>query len=312
MRTFLVFHEEVGLDVGKLFLHPAGHFVELLEDALGVLLGEGDDGFGVARDGVAHVAALDADQAQAALGNPAQVAEDQLVDVGAAAVDFHAAMAALEAAEGQLVGHHALGGLLGGEGDIDGGIDTAGAAHVELALGLAVEVQQVVAVQLAFLQAEGTGHAGLLVGGDEGLQRAVLDGLRGEDAHDGGHAQTVVGSEGGVVGIHPVAHNLGLDGVLQEVVLLAGTGLGHHVHVGLQHHGVHILHAFGGGFAQNDVAHLVHAAVNLVLFCPVHKEFTHNLFVLRGTGALGESIEIAPQLFGFEVFDCHNKVYFLC
>ena len=240
------------------------------------------------------------------------MAEHQFVGIGAAGVDFHAGVTAFETADGELVGNHAFGGFLGGVGDGHGGVDTAGAAHVEFALGLGVEVEEVVTVKFTLLQAEGAGHAGLFVSGDEGLEGSVLDGFAGEDSHDGGNTHAVVGTEGGVVGIHPLTNDFGFDGVFQEVVLLAGTGLGNHVHVGLQHHGVHVLHAFGGGFAHDDVAHAVDTAGNFVLFSPIDEEIAHNLFVFRGTGAFGQSVEIAPQLFGFKVFNCHSVYWFLC
>ncbi len=239
------------------------------------------------------------------------MAEQELVGIGAAGIDFHAAVTAFETADGEAVGHHSFGGLLGVVGDGHGGVETAGAAYIELAFGFAVEVEQVVAVQFAFFQAEGAGHAGLFVGGDEGLEGAVLGGLASEDGHDGGHAHTVVGTEGGVAGVNPVADYLGLDGVFLKVVFLAGTGLGHHVHVGLQHYGMDFLHAFGGGLAEDDVANAVDAACNLVFLCPVDNESTHFFFVFRGTRLASEGVEVAPQLFGFKVFDCHD-VWFVC
>ena len=278
-----------------------------------MLLRHGDDGFGVARDSVAHVAAFEADETDAAFGHPAEVTEEELVGVGAAGVDFHAGVTALETADGELIGHHALGCFLGFVGDGESSVDTAGAADVEFALGLGVEVEEVVAVELAFLQAEGTGHASLLVGGDEGLEGSVLDSLAGENSHDGGYAHAVVGTESGVASIHPVTDNLGLDGVFFEVVLLAGTGLGHHVHVGLQNDGMDFFHALGGGLAENDIANGVDTAGYFVLFGPVDKEFAHFPFMLRGARLTGKRVEVFPQLFGCEVFNCfccHSCFYF--
>ena len=140
----------------------------------------------------------------------------------------------------------------------------------------------------------------------------MLDGLAGKDGHDGGHAHTVVGTKRGVAGIHPVTHNLGFYGVFLKVMFLAGTCLGHHVHVGLEYHGVHFLHTLGGGLAQDDVANTVDAAGNLVLLGPVHKELTHFLLVFRGARLAGEGVKVTPQLFGFKVFDCHNVFVFSC
>jgi hypothetical protein len=75
---------------------------------------------------------------------------------------------------------------------------------------------------------------------------------------------------------------------------------------------MHLLHAFGGGFTHDDVAHGVDTAGYFVLFSPFHQEITDDFFVFGGTRTFGQSIEVAPQFFGFKVFDCHNQVVFIC
>jgi hypothetical protein len=76
--------------------------------------------------------------------------------------------------------------------------------------------------------------------------------------------------------------------------------------MGLKDDGMYFLHAFGGGFGENDVANGVYAAGYFVLFGPVDKEFAHFFLMFRRTGLTGEGIEILPQLFGFKVFDTFN------
>ena len=234
--------------------------------------------------------------------------EQQFVDVGTSRVDLHARVATLQTSQGNLVGHVAFGRFFGAVGDAQSGIHAAGTTHIQFALGLAIQVEKVVAFQLAFLQSESTGHTSLLVSGDKSLQGTVLYRLAGKDSHDGGNTHTVVGAQRRVVGIHPITHNLGLDGVFKKVVLLAGTGLRHHVHVGLQHHRTHFLHSFGRCFAQDHIAHSVNAAGYLVLLRPAYEIFSHGFFVFRRTRTFGESIKIAPQLFGFKIFNGHDKI----
>lgn len=304
--NFLAGGEEVGLDGGEFFLDPAGDFVEFFEDAVDVLFGHCEDYFGVAGDGVAEGSAVDADEADAAFGNPAEHAEHDFVGVGAAGVDFHAAVAAEEAADGELVGAVAFGCGLGGVGDAHGGVDAAGAADIEFALGFGVEVEEEVAFEFAFLEAEGAGHAGFFVGGDEGFDGAVLDGLAFEDGHCCCYSEAVVGAEGGVACVDPTINDLGFDGVFEEVVDFACAGLGNHVHVCLEDDGTAIFHAFGGGLAHDDVADGVDTAVDFIFLCPVDEEFADGFFVLGGTRATGKGIEIAPQLFRFKIFDSHS------
>ena len=173
----LEFHEEVWFHVAEFFLHPAGHLLKLFHDAVFMLFRHGENHLCVARDGITHVAAAHAYQTDATLGNPAYVTEHDLVGVAASAVDLHSGVTALQATDGELHGAVFLRSRFGLVRDGHGGVYAAGATHIQLALGLRVEVQQVVALQHAFLKAKSAGHAGLFVCGEKSLQRTVLDGL---------------------------------------------------------------------------------------------------------------------------------------
>ena len=107
------------------------------------------------------------------------------------------------------------------------GVETAGAAHAELALVLGVEIDEDVALQDAGTELVRAGHAGLLVVGHEDLDGTVRDAFILEDGKAHGHADAVVGTEGGAVRGDPFAVYIGVDRVLQEVVGGVGRLLRH-------------------------------------------------------------------------------------
>ena len=72
-----------------------------------------------------------------------------------------------------------------------------------------------------------------------------------------GHAKSVVGTQCGAFGtdpvaIHPHANAFGVEVKIRVVVFLA-----YHVDMALQHDGLAVFHAGGGGFAHQDIAHFV-------------------------------------------------------
>ena len=141
-------------------------------------------------------------------------------------------MAALEPLDGDfrrrvIAGGRRLGLIL--KGNV--GVETSSAAHVELALLLGIEVQQDVAFEKPFFQSESAVHAGLLGGREERLQRAVLQRLVLQHREDRRRADAVVGAQRRAVGRHPLAIDIGVDGVLREVELLVVVLLRHHVEV---------------------------------------------------------------------------------
>ena len=95
-----------------------------------------------------------------------QDAGHHFVGVAAALVDLHAGVSAAQAGDDHLESLVALrhGGFLVFEGDV--GVETAGAAHVELAFRLGVEVEQDLALEDTGLEGLGTDHPSLLIHGE--------------------------------------------------------------------------------------------------------------------------------------------------
>ena len=188
------------------------------------------------------------------------------------------------------------GNLLQREADI--GIHPAGAAHVDLAILFGVGVEQDLALQPARFQAEGACHTSLFIRGQQHFQRAVLDGLVRQHGQAACHAHAVVGAQGGATGGDPFTVDIGIDRVFGEVVLGVGIGLGHHVDVGLQHHGLAVFHARGGRLLDDDVAHGVLLDRQAFSLGPLHYPGAQLGLVLGGVGNGADLLEELPNQFG--------------
>ena len=187
--------------------------------------------------------------------------------------------------------------------ETDVGVNAAGAADVEFAFGLGVEVEQDVAFEDAGLEGLGTDHPGFLVNGEEGFDGAVLEGLGLQDRHGGGYAQTVVGTQGRAAGVHPVAvflvDDAGFDRIFGEIVLLVVVLLRDHVHMGLQDDALAVFHARRGRFADDDVAAFILESFQAEVLAEFDQELGYFLRVSGRTGNLGERVEIVPDALGF-------------
>ncbi len=95
------------------------------------------------------------------------------------------------------------------------------------------------------------------------------------DSHDGSHAQSVVGTQGCAFSLYPVAVDICLNGVGNEVVCAVFALLRHHVHVCLQDNALAVLHARSGGFAHDDVAGSILESLHASLGSEVEQELLY-------------------------------------
>ena len=185
----------------------------------------------------------------------------------------------------------------------DDGVLAAGAADGEVALLLAVEVEEELGLEAARLEAVGAREAGLLVNGDQGLEGAVGDVLAGQHRQGRGHADAVVGAEGGARGPEEVAVTQHLDGVLEEVVDRVLVLLADHVHMGLEQTVGRPSLPGGGRLADDDVADLV--LLHLAAQGPglIGHPGGGLGFVLGAPGDLRQLQEVGPERLRFEGFE---------
>ena len=168
------------------------------------------------------------------------------------------------------------------------------------------KVQEDVALQRVGREVVNAIHAGLLVGRDEGFQRAVLDVGAFHDGHDGSHAHAVVAAQRCALCLHPVAVDVGLDGVCLEVVRALVNLLWHHVHVRLQHGCFSILPAWCGGLAHHDVLGIVLEGFYAMLLSPIEQELLYLLQMSAWARHLCQEIKVLPDNLRFKVF---NKLF---
>ena len=179
------------------------------------------------------------------------------------------------------------------EGDV--GIEPAGAAHIQLAFGLRIEVQQDIAAEQAFFQPEGTVHTGLLGCGKQGFEGAVHQRVVLQHGKDRRGADAVVGPERRAVGRDPFAVDVGVDGVFGEVELLIVVLLGHHVEVRLQDDALAVFHPFRGGLADIDVVRSVLLAFQSPGLGEIHDVLADLLLVRRGARDADDLREMLPD-----------------
>ena len=95
------------------------------------------------------------------------------------------------------------------------------------------------------------------VGCDQSLNGSVLQVFSLHDSHDGSHAQSVVGTQGCAFSLYPVAVDICLNGVGNEVVCAVFALLRHHVHVCLQDNALEdmAIKQVVAEFASDDAGH---------------------------------------------------------
>ena len=128
-----------------------------------------NDGLGRTRDGIVLAAARNGAQRD---GQALQRRRKDLVGIGAALVDLHAAVAAGQTAHTDAPSSPLRGDALDGNGQT--GRRASGAADGQDALVLRVDVQQHTALQAAHIKGCRAEHADLLVDGKHRLERRVL------------------------------------------------------------------------------------------------------------------------------------------
>ena len=90
-----------------------------------------------------------------------------------------------------------------------------------------------------------------------------------------GVANAVVGTERGALGVHPVALDISLDGILREVEVHVHELVAYHVHVALEDSGGAILVALGRGLAYNHVTGLVDLGLKAVALAKLLEILDH-------------------------------------
>ena len=297
---------EFGLDLGEGILNA-------LDDGIHILFGQDQLRLGLEGDGVAEAAAGEAHYLDAEhLHHGKEHAGHYLVGVGAVQGDVHAGVAALQALDGYLQAFAAFGRIVLAEFEAGLDIQAAGAAYAQFAFFLGVQVEEDVSLQQAGSQGIGSVHAGFFRVGGQKLQGTVLDGGIFRGGHRQGQADAVIGPEGGAVCRHPFAVHVGADGVFQEIVPAVRSFLGYHIHMALQDHSFAVLHAGGGGDADNHVGNGTLAVLDgfeTMGDTPVIQVVYYLFLVIGGTRKLGESIEVLPDYLGFKFLNTHCSVF---
>ena len=271
------------------------------QELLAQTRGNAEHGVGLARDGVAQIAAVEVAQTQlVALHALPQQTGHRLVRIDAALVDVVARVAAQQVRNVDPEEGVVLRRRLGRVAERGDGVDAARTADEDLAIVLRVEVDEVLAREHPLAQLESAGEARLLVHGEQRLQRTVL--RLGVDQHGQrrGHADAAVGAQRRTLGTHPAVLDARADGVVLEVELHVGVLLAHHIHMGLEDHRGLRLVTRRGGLAHHHVANGVFPVFEPVLLGERHEVLDDLALALRGARHLGDGVEQLPHETGLQ------------
>ena len=164
-------------------------------------------------------------------------------------------------------------------------IHTTGAAQIELAPFLGIEIQQQAAAQPVHRQTARAPHAGFLVHRQQGFQRPVGQRRVFQCRQDQRHADAVIGAQRRPLGNQPtIVAQCRFDRVAGKVVCSIGVALADHVQMRLQHHARCVFIARRGRLADQQIADSVDLGRQPKAGGPSDKVVTQRPFALRGTG----------------------------
>ena len=172
---------------------------------------------------------------------------------------------------------------------------TSSAADEEFTFVFAVEVDEDLTGEEAWLEGESTRHTRFFVDSEEGFDRAVLDIIGGEDGELSSTTNTIICPEGRTISVEPFAIDDRTDRVIVEVVYRTSVLLADHIDVALQDELDTVFVAWGGRLAHNDVPHFVLLVFDTVVVGELLKVSDDLLFLLRWTRYLCDFMEVLPD-----------------
>ena len=164
--------------------------------------------------------------------------------------------------------------------------DTACTADENLTFVLGVEIDEVFSPHETRLHPFGTGETGLLVAGEDTFYRTMLDVLRKQQCHFHSYTNTVVSTQCSSLGLHPLAVDIGLYGILLEIEIHILVLLANHIHMALEYHGLAVLITWCCSLSDDDVSGFVNLSLQSEAFAELAEKGYHLLFALRRAGYL--------------------------
>ena len=278
-------------------------------ESLGISRRNGHNSHSLAGDSIAQTTTVNTCQLQAQLHLClAHQTEHQLVGICAVEDNLDTRVTTFQTLNLNFVGSRIGRGSDGCVGQRHIGVGTTSATNIEFALGLGVEVEQGATLQPARFQTKCAIHTSLLGCSEECLDCAVSQILGLQHCEDCSRTDTVVGTEGCTISGHPLAIDIGLDGVFLEVKHLVVVLLGHHIEVRLNHHGATILHTCGCGLAYQYVVGLIYLALQTLRCGKVDDVLTNLSLVMRRTRDMCHSLKVTPNALGLQICKFHNCV----
>ena len=204
-------------------------------------------------------------------------------------MDVRTRMTAGQPLHRDLDGSAGAGDPIGGEGVHQ--IHTACTGGGGHALILGVQIDEAACGHAGVVELPCSLHAGLLSGSDQALQLGMGDGVVVQDCHDDGNGNAVVTAQRSAAGAHPIAVDVGDDGIGQKIVLHVGVFLADHVHMPLEKQSGLVGRVGSGLLHDEHVQRLVLIAGKTSFTGKLHQIIGDRLLVPRSVGNLANILK---------------------
>ena len=287
----------LGFFLRQLAQELRGDFVNIRKRVFQTVLRYDDLCHGIAGYGVVLLAAPHINQAIGhQLEQLMQKRTHELVGVGAALVNFSAAVAASQAVH---VNMNALSlSLFDFDGKMQAGGRAACAAHRQDALRLGVAVDQYPAVNQLRIQRGCAVHADLFIHGKKTFQRRMGNIVSLQDRQSIGYGNPVVAAQGRPVSPDVFSVGPEIQAVGQEINFAVLGFLCNHIHMALQNHNRMMLIAGGSVFVDHDVIDFVLRIPQSVRLGKVHQIVADLLCIFGPMRDLADLFKIIQRPFG--------------
>ena len=185
---------------------------------------------------------------------------------------------------------------------------TACTADKEFALVLRIEIYQHITRHETRLHTLCTRQACFLVACENALQGAMAEGAVGKNCHFHSTTYTIISAESGSTSTHPLAIDVCLNGILEEVEVNIVVLFADHIHVTLQNNSWAVFHARTSWFADKNITRFIYKGLKALFHAKLAKEFYHFFFVFGRTWNSVDACEHVEHAGWFQFCCIHSCI----
>ena len=160
----------------------------------------------------------------------------------------------------------------------------AGAGNGEHTLVFRVQIDQLLALKHAQVNAGSAIHAGLFIHSDDHFQRRMGNGSISHQGHGVSKGNAVIAAEGCSLGRNAVAIMGHIQTFGSHINGAIGILLADHIHMALQDHRLMVLHAAGAVLKDDHIVQIILNITQTMLLCKADQIVTDHLGVAGAVG----------------------------